>query len=98
MGEGENGHPRLEFRGARVTADAGLLALRELYETLGLTEMAGVMIEDGRSGRNVRHESAGLPRQSVYARLARLRGRERPRTSPPGPRHAGGDRREGAGA
>ena len=78
MGEGENGrlrldfdgHLRLEFRGARVTTDAGLLAVRELDEALGLTEMAGVMIKDGRTGRNIRHQMTGLLRQSVYARLA----------------------------
>jgi hypothetical protein len=78
MGEGENwrlrldfdGHLRLEFRGAKVTTDAGLLAVRELDEALGLTEMAGVMIRDGRTGRNIRHQMTGLLRQSVYARLA----------------------------
>ena len=78
MGEGENGHLRLdfdghlrlEFRGAKVNTDAGLLAARELDEALGLTEMAGAMIEDGRTGRNIRHELTGLLRQSVYARLA----------------------------
>jgi len=78
MGEGENGrlrlafdgHLRLEFRGAKVTTDAGLLAVRELEEALGLTEMAGVMIEDARTGRNIRHQMTGLLRQSVYARLA----------------------------
>jgi type IV secretory pathway VirD2 relaxase len=63
MGEGENGHLRLafdghlrlEFQGARVTTDAGLLAVRELDEVLGLTEMAGVMIKDGRTGRIISH-------------------------------------------
>jgi hypothetical protein len=78
MGEAENGrlrlafdgHLRLEFRGAKVTTDAGLLAVRELDEVLGLTEMAGVMIKDGRTGRNIRHQMTGLLRQSVYARLA----------------------------
>jgi hypothetical protein len=61
---------RLEFRGAKVTTDAGLLAVRELDEALGLTAMAGAMIQDGRTGRNIRHRMTGLLRQSVYARLA----------------------------
>ena len=78
MGESENialklqfdRHLRLEFRGAKVTTDAGLLAVRELDEALLLTEMAGEMIADNRAGRNVQHELTGLLRQSVYARLA----------------------------
>ena len=78
MGEGENerlrldfdSNLRLEFRGAKVTTDAGLLAVRELDEALGLTDMAGVMIRDGRTGKNIRHQMTGLLRQSVYARLA----------------------------
>ena len=78
MGEAKNGllklhfdgHLRLEFRGAKVTTDAGLLAVRELDGALGLTEMAGEMIQDNRTGRNVQHEITGLLRQSVYARLA----------------------------
>jgi len=65
-----DGHLRLEFRGAKVTTDAGLLAVRELDETLGLTAMAGTMIQDARTGRNIRHQMTGLLRQSVYARLA----------------------------
>jgi len=73
MGEGENErsrldfdcHLRLEFRGAKVTSDAGMLAVRELDEALGLTEMAGVMIKDARTGRNIRHQMTGLLRQSV---------------------------------
>lgn len=77
-GEAENGglkldfdaRLRLEFRGAKVTTDAGLLAVRELDEKLGLTEMAGVMMQEGRTGRNIRHDLTGLLRQSVYARLA----------------------------
>ena len=77
-GEAENGgrkldfdaRLRLEFRGAKVTTDAGLLAVRELDDALGLTEMAGVMIQDGRTGRNIKHDLTGLLRQSVYARLA----------------------------
>ena len=63
-------HLRLEFRGAKVTTDAGLLAVRELDEALVLTSMAGDTIRDNRTGRNVRHELTCLLRQSVYARLA----------------------------
>src|SRR5450759_4611931 len=78
MGEGQkgslklqfDGHLRLDFRGAKVTTDAGLLAVRELDGALGLTETAGEIIRDNRTGRNVQHELAGLLRQSVYARLA----------------------------
>ena len=78
MGESENaglklqfdGHLRLEFRGAKVTTDAGLLAVRELDEVMGLTDIAGDFICEARTGRNVQHELAGLLKQSVYARLA----------------------------
>ena len=78
MGESENaglrlhfsGHLRLEFRGAKVTTDAGLLAVRELDAVMGLTDMAGDFICEARTGRNVQHELAGLLKQSVYARLA----------------------------
>jgi hypothetical protein len=78
VGEGENaglrlhfdGYLRLEFRGATVTTDTGLLAVRELDEALGLTEEAGDFLADSRTGKNTRHNLAGLLRQSVYARLA----------------------------
>ncbi|MBC7231613.1 MAG: transposase [Actinobacteria bacterium] len=52
-------HLRLEFRGAKVTTDAGLLAVRELDGALGLTDMAGAMIQDGRTGKNIRHQMRG---------------------------------------
>jgi len=61
---------RLEFRGAKITTDAGLLAVRELDEMMGLTDMAGDMIVEGRTGKNIEHQVSGLLRQSVYARLA----------------------------
>src|SRR5450759_1305080 len=61
---------RLEFRGAKITTDAGLLAVRELDEMMGLTDMAGELIEDKRTGKNIQHQVSGLLRQSVYARLA----------------------------
>jgi len=77
LGETKNGAKRLdfdgsiklEFRGAKVTTDAGLLAVRELDEVLGLTDMATCMLSGARAN-NRRHDLAGLFRQSVYARLA----------------------------
>jgi len=61
---------RLEFHGARITSDAGLLACRELDEALGLTKAVPTYLRETRGGRNVQHELTPLLRQSVYARLA----------------------------
>ena len=61
---------RLEFHGARITSDAGLLACRELDGVLGLTEVAPTYLQETRGGRNVQHELVPLLRQSVYNRLA----------------------------
>jgi hypothetical protein len=55
----------LQFRGSLVISDAGLLAYRELDDVLGLTEMAGDVLADARSGKNGRHALAGLFRQPV---------------------------------
>ena len=61
---------RLEFRGATITSDAGLLACRELDDALGLTETASECLQESRGGRNVQHQLVALLRQSVYSRLA----------------------------
>ncbi len=78
MGEGKkrclrldfNTSVRLEFRGARVSSDGGLLAYRELDEKLGLTANAATSLVDTRRGLNKRHSLTALLRQSIYARLA----------------------------
>jgi Transposase DDE domain group 1 len=61
---------KLEFHGARITSDGGLLAYRELDDILGLAEIAITKLLDGRRGKNVRHQLGGLFRQSVFGRLA----------------------------
>ena len=61
---------KLKFLGSQVTTDAGLLAYRQLDETLGLTEMAPDALLDSRVGSNKQHGLLPLLRQSIYSRLA----------------------------
>jgi Transposase DDE domain group 1 len=61
---------RVEFRGATVTSDAGLLLPRELDERLGLRALIERYLSDPRTGRNAQFSLADLFRQSIYSRLA----------------------------
>ena len=61
---------RVEFRGATITSDAGLLACRELDDALSLTDPADEFLKESRTGKNILHQLIPLLRQSVYSRLA----------------------------
>src|SRR4029450_5331259 len=61
---------KLEFHGATVTSDAGLIAFRELDDTLGLTGLAAGRLHDPRTGENERHTLLASFRQAVCGRLA----------------------------
>ena len=61
---------RVEFRGATVTSDAGLLLPRELDERLGLNALIERHLTDPRTGHNRQFPLPDLFRQSIYSRLA----------------------------
>src|SRR5712691_10037254 len=61
---------RVEFRGATVTSDAGLLLPRELDERLGLSVLIDRHLTDPRTGQNRQFPLPDLFRQSIYSRLA----------------------------
>jgi hypothetical protein len=49
---------KLEFHGARIPSDGGLLAYRELDDAFGLTDVAINQLLDGRRGKNARCPSS----------------------------------------
>jgi hypothetical protein len=61
---------RIEFRGATVTSDAGLLLPRELDKRRGLDALIEQHLTDPRSGRNRQFPLPDLFCQSIYSRLA----------------------------
>jgi hypothetical protein len=60
---------RVEFRGAAVTSDAGLLLPRELDERLGLSTLIDRRVTDARTGHNRQVPLPDLLGQSIYSRL-----------------------------
>ena len=64
-----NSSLRVDFQGARVTSDGGLILVREMDERLGLSELTR-HLSDSRRGKNIQLPLADLLRQSLYSRLA----------------------------
>ncbi len=50
-----NGSIKLEFHGANVTSNGGLLAYRDLDYALGLFDSVSAVFIDKRMGRNIQH-------------------------------------------
>src|SRR5712691_11535813 len=65
-----NSSLRVEFQGARVSSDGGLILVRELDERLGLSALMERHLTDSRRGKNVQLPLSDLLRQSIYSRLA----------------------------
>jgi len=65
-----NSSLRVEFQGAPVTSDGGLILVRELDERLGLSALMERLLIDSRRGKHVQLPLSDLLRQSIYSRLA----------------------------
>ncbi len=62
MKVGFDGRIKLEFHGAKVTSDGGLLAYRDLEDALGLFDSIATVFTDRRTGRNIQHDMNSLLR------------------------------------
>jgi len=70
MKVGFDGGIKLEFHGAKVSSNGGLLVYRDLDHALGLFGSVSASFIDKRTGRNIQHAMPTLLRQSIYSRLA----------------------------
>ena len=60
---GFDGGIKIEFHGAKVTSDGGLLLYRDLDDALRLFDSVSANFKDNRTGRNIRHAMPTLLRQ-----------------------------------
>ena len=56
---------KLEFHGAKLSSNGGLLAYRDLDHALGLFDSVSSSFIDKRTGRNIQHAMPTLLRQST---------------------------------
>ena len=57
---------KLEFHGAKITSNAGLLAFRELDEAFRLTEKGSTMLSDPRPEKNTQHTMLAMLRRGNH--------------------------------
>ena len=53
---------RLEFQGAKITSNGGLLLHRELDDALGMSDISEDVLQDPRTGKNTQHGRTALLR------------------------------------
>ena len=81
---------RVDFQGARVTSDGGLILARELDERLGFGELVDRHLSYSRRGKNIQLPLPDLLRPSIHSRLAdycRRRRRRAPLSGSDSPAH-----------
>jgi hypothetical protein len=61
---------RIDFRGAKISSDAGVLMLREIDERFNITAPLTDRMEDTRRASHLRHTDVDLIRQRVYQMAA----------------------------
>ena len=64
---GFDGGIRLEFHGAKVTSDGGLLAYRDLDDALGLFDSVSGNFHDNRTGRNIQHDDMSTSKKQIFS-------------------------------
>src|SRR5260370_18000110 len=75
----------LQFRGSTITSDAGLLAYRELEDTVCLTDTGADTLAAARTGKNGRHRLTGPLAHSLFGRLTGYVPVDDARRLPPAP-------------
>jgi len=80
-----NASLKVDFQGARVTSDGGLILVRELDERLGLEKLIEEHLSDSRQGLNKQFTLANLLVGSMCIALIPSRGANR-KTKTRGPR------------
>ena len=65
MKVGFDGGIKLEFHGAKLSSNSGLLTYRDLYHALGLFDSVSSSFIDKPTGCNIQHAMPTLLRQSI---------------------------------